>query len=562
MIFKRRNFLFIVLALLVAAGGYLAGRLQSTPLFDRSEPSRIQDDQAEPETARPIPCETQVARADARTQDGQAEPEAAKAKPCETQAAKADPRPKVTGGAVCLVAGDQKAPTSSAPTPVVPARLSNPRRTDVVNVVKRCGGAVVNIHCERTSTEAPAVGEVFGLAPSQSRTNGMGTGIIIDPRGYIITNHHVIEDVNVIRVGLHDGTATNAHVVARDTEVDLALLKIDISRPLPVMPLGTANDLMVGETVVAVGNAYGYPDTVSVGVISAIKRDVTLNKDMTYKSLIQTDAAVNPGNSGGPLLNVNGELIGVNVAIRAGSQRIAFAIPVDTVLHAAAKMMSTCKHNGTSHGMIVRDDVLVPEESGHDDVRPAQMPSAAGLALRRLVVERLETDSPAAKAGLHRGDIITQVDDTQICCALELERALLDHTAGDRMALAVRRGGHEEHLELVLQAVEHTVPEPADLVWRKIGLKLSPVPAEQVARANQQLHGGMAVLEVRPDSPAGKAGIQRGDVLIGLHQWEILTVDNAAFVLTHAELASFSPLRFFIVRSGQVHRGWIQQIDD
>ena len=468
MIFKRRNFLFIVLALLVAAGGYLAGRLQSTPLFDRSEPSRIQDDQAEPETARPIPCETQVARADARTQDGQAEPEAAKAKPCETQAAKADPRPKVTGGAVCLVAGDQKAPTSSAPTPVVPARLSNPRRTDVVNVVKRCGGAVVNIHCERTSTEAPAVGEVFGLAPSQSRTNGMGTGIIIDPRGYIITNHHVIEDVNVIRVGLHDGTATNAHVVARDTEVDLALLKIDISRPLPVMPLGTANDLMVGETVVAVGNAYGYPDTVSVGVISAIRSPCDAQQGHDLQEPHPDRRRRQSGQFRRTAVERQRRVDRRQCGYSRGSQRIAFAIPVDTVLHAAAKMMSMCKHNGTSHGMIVRDDVLVPEESGHDDVRPAQMPSAAGLALRRLVVERLETDSPAAKAGLHRGDIITQVDDTQICFALELERALLDHTAGDRMALAVRRGGHEEHLELVLQAVEHTVPEPADLVCARL----------------------------------------------------------------------------------------------
>src|SRR5262249_1709871 len=158
------------------------------------------------------------------------------------------------------------------------------------------------------------------LAPSLSRINGMGTGIVIDPRGYVVTNHHVVEDVSVLRVRLGDGTAVTAAVVARSQEHDLALLKIEVGRPLPTMPLGTAQDLMVGETVVAIGNPYGYEHTVSLGVVSAIKRDVSLNKDMSYKSLIQTDASINPGNSGGPLLNINGELVGVNVAIRAGAQ--------------------------------------------------------------------------------------------------------------------------------------------------------------------------------------------------------------------------------------------------
>src|SRR5262249_29825556 len=156
------------------------------------------------------------------------------------------------------------------------------------------------------------------------------TGILIDPRGYIVTNQHVVDEVSLIRVRLNDGTTHSARVVAREFEADLALLKVDVGRSLPIMPLGTANDLMVGETVIAIGNAYGYEHTVSVGVVSAIKRDVTLNKEVSYKSLIQTDASINPGNSGGPLLNVNGELVGVNVAIRAGAQGIGFAIPVDT----------------------------------------------------------------------------------------------------------------------------------------------------------------------------------------------------------------------------------------
>src|SRR5262249_20344843 len=161
-------------------------------------------------------------------------------------------------------------------------------------------------------------------------------------------------------------------------------------RPLPTIPLGTAADLEVGETVIAIGNAYGYEHTVTVGVVSALKRDVTLNKDVSYKALIQTDASINPGNSGGPLLNVQGDLVGVNVAIRAGAQGIGFAIPVDSMLRVAADMMSIRKRAGTWHGIVGRDHV----EFGGAEERPTFR--------RSLVVERLEVDSPAAKSGLQR----------------------------------------------------------------------------------------------------------------------------------------------------------------
>ena len=326
----------------------------------------------------------------------------------------------------------------SAQTQVVPAQASYPRRTDVVNVVKRVGGAVVNIHSERNErSEGLSPGEFFMVAPSQSRTNGMGTGVVIDSRGYIITNQHVVEGVNIIRIRLHDGTSVNARVMGVDNEVDLALLKIDVGRALPVMPMGTAADLMVGETVVAIGNAYGYPDSVTVGIVSAIKRDVTLNKEMSYKNLIQTDAAINPGNSGGPLLNINGEMVGINVAIRAGAQGIGFAIPVDTVLRTAADLMSIRKRNGTWHGMILRDDVLAPRDDDSADGRPSVVTTSnLTTAVRRLVIERPEANSPAAKAGLQRGDVVTQVGDAHVTSDLELERAMLDHAAGEHMLLA------------------------------------------------------------------------------------------------------------------------------
>src|SRR5262249_15177601 len=151
----------------------------------------------------------------------------------------------------------------------------------------------------------------------------------------------------------------NAKVLSRDPENDLALLKIDHSRPLPVMPLGTAKDLQVGETVVAIGNAYGYDHTVTVGVVSAVGRDVTLNKEVRYRGLIQTDAAINPGNSGGPLINLNGELVGVNVAIRAGAQGIGFAIPVDSMITVAGTLLAQgrARQGVAGLGLALRDEV-------------------------------------------------------------------------------------------------------------------------------------------------------------------------------------------------------------
>jgi serine protease Do len=422
----------------------------------------------------------------------------------------------------------------------------------VVDAVRRVRGAVVNIHSERT-VQGPASEEVFALAPSQNRVNGMGTGIIIDPRGYIITNQHVVEDVSLIRVRLSDGTAASARVVARDGESDLALLKIDVNQPLPVMPLGTAADLMVGETVIAIGNAYGYEHTVTVGVVSAVKRDVTLNKEISYKSLIQTDASINPGNSGGPLVNINGELVGVNVAIRAGAQGIGFAIPVDSMIRVASDMLSVRRRNGTWHGLVGRDFL-----EGVDDGNSSEEPHAPR---RALMVDRLEINSPAAKCGLQRGDQVVSAAGQTVTNTLELERALLESRPGQTVPLVVRRQGTEQHLDLVLQAADRAVAPASDVVWRKLGLRLQAVSSELVSRTNKQLHGGMAVLDVRPDGVAAKAGIQRDDILVGLHQWEMLSMDNVVFVLTHPDLGSFNPLRFYIIRSGQVHRGWLQQVE-
>jgi serine protease Do len=459
--------------------------------------------------------------------------------------------------------------------PALAARggIDNLRRSAVVDVVERAKAAVVNIHSERTA-QGPAAAELFSLAPSQHRINGMGTGIIIDSRGYIVTNQHVVEDVNVLRVRLSDGTTHTASVVSRDHEADLAILKIDAGRPLPTVPLGTAKDLMVGETVIAIGNAYGYEHTVTVGVVSAVKRDVNLSKDVSYRGLIQTDACINPGNSGGPLLNINGELIGVNVAIRAGAQGISFAIPVDAMIASASEMLASRRRANASSGMICRDRLssrpidfkLTSNKKDKTDPPAADKPAtdtpqACSTALHReVVIEQLE-EGAEKNTAVQVGDVVVTVGDTAVSSSLDLERALLERSPGDHVPMTVRRKGAAQKIELVLRTPEKREPSPRDLVWRKLGLRLKTIDPELVTRSSPQLRGGLAILEVDPHSVAEKAGIQRGDILVGLHQWETISLDNVVFVLTHPELPNFNPLCFYILRAGQVRRGWLQQIE-
>lgn len=401
------------------------------------------------------------------------------------------------------------------------------RKTAVVAAVERVKNAVVNIHSERNVASVSV--DAFALPAAPKAMNGMGTGIVIDPRGYIVTNQHVIDDVTALRIRMADGTSQNGVVIARHPELDLAIIKIDAPNPLPVMPIGTAQDLMVGETVIALGNAYGYEHTVSVGIVSAIKRDVSLNKDMSYKSLIQTDACINPGNSGGPLVNINGELVGVNVAIRAGAQGIGFAIPVDHMVRSVSDMLKA-RRRATAYDGLFCKDVLSQTQDG--------------LA-RKVVVDRVEPGSPAETAGIQPGDVLTQVGGIKVGSGIDIERGLMDRRPGQTVSVSLRRKEQDKSVQLVV----------ADLVWQKLGIQLVPVASDALATVNKQLHGGLEVTAINQTGLAAKAGLKKGDILVGLHNWETVSVENVNFVLNHPELATFHPVPFFILRGGQIRRG-------
>jgi serine protease Do len=417
------------------------------------------------------------------------------------------------------------------------------RKDQVVDVYERVKGSVVNIHSERTvSTPSD---DPFRQPVQPQRVNGMGTGIVLDPRGYILTNFHVVDDVHSLRVKLQDGTPYAARVLVTDKEADLALIKIDPTRPLPVISFGTSSDLMVGESVIAIGNAYGYEHSVTDGRVSFKGRDVSLNKDTGYKGLIQTSAPINPGNSGGPLLNVMGEVVGVNVAIRAGAQNIGFALPIDFVIGHASEMLGSRRRSGIRHGLIVQDRV--------------SRESIESPARRAVVVEGIEPGSPAAVAGVKPGDVIEQVDDVSVITSIDLERGFLEKNAGAKVPLKVFRDKSSKDLELVLASASVVTSAkvvalaPVDLVWRKLGVKLNAVGAEAVAKANPQLHGGLLVTEVAAGSAAASAGVQKGDILVGLH-------DNVAYVLNHKDFATFQPLQFYLSRDGKLRNGTITGI--
>jgi serine protease Do len=405
---------------------------------------------------------------------------------------------------------------------------SQQRETPIVLAVRRARTAVVNISSEKR-VDGRSVWD--GALSDSQRVNGMGSGIIVDERGYIMTNAHVVDRVTSLKVRLADGSQHEATTIAVDRQTDLALIKIDAANSLPTIPFGTSSDLMLGETVIAVGNAFGYSDTVTSGLVSAIGRTVRLNEEMTYHDLIQTSADINPGNSGGALLNIDGELVGINVAIRAGAQGISFAIPADTVRRVAAEMLNIRRINQAWHGLQFES----PIRSNPGDAE--------------LVVQK--TDGPAQKCGIKAGDHIVRVGDAPVRDALEFERNLLAMRPGDQATVVVRRNSAEESVTLIIEDLPKVAESASDMVWRRIGLRLSMTDPYQIQRFQSYLRGGMYVAQVQPASPAALAGIRVGDFLLGLHKWETLSYDNVAFVLTQHDQTPYDPMVVHVMRNGE-----------
>lgn len=419
------------------------------------------------------------------------------------------------------------------------------RRTPLVDAVQKVRNAVVNIHSEKT---APRKDTVYDNG-SDRKVNGMGSGIVIDERGYIVTNHHVVHQVDALRVTLADGSTYAASVVSFDRNKDLAIIKINATRPLQVMPVGTSSDVMLAESVFAVGNAFGYEHSVTSGIVSALSRDVEVNEDQSYERLIQTDASINPGNSGGPLLNLDGEVVGINVAIRSGAQRIGFAIPIDDARRAIAKLMSVQQLAGVTHGIMGQDSKT--------------------RELHKLMVTGTYPGGPAAKAGLVSGDEIMRVGATKISDGVDLERAFIGKRAGETVNVAYRRDGSEHSASLVVgraamsvktvsQRTAITSRTSNDRVWTRLGLRLAPISRADHQVLAPRYRGGMRVAAVRPGSSSHQSRIQVGDVLLGLEGYETLNADNMNYVMDDCEKQHTTSLEFYVFRGGKLLKGWLQ----
>lgn len=405
------------------------------------------------------------------------------------------------------------------------------RETPIVLAIRSARPAVVNIRGEKTLITTAGTS---GRPEPTRRVNGMGTGVIIEERGYIVTNYHVVDGVRDIEVTLYDGSRYIARLLARDSETDLAIIKIDPEQPLQVIKIGTSSDLMPGESVIALGNAYGYEHTATRGIVSALHRAVQVSDAQYYDDLIQTDASINPGNSGGPLLNINGEMIGVNVAVRAGAQGIGFAIPVDRVVEASARLLAQINGERLHYGITFKP----------------------GLPTGPLTVAQVEPDSPAAQAGLLPGDVITEVDGRKVRNALDFQRALLDKSPGSSIPLTISRDqGPETHLAMVLEKPGGRRID--DQIWTLLGLRLEPIPPKKFQEQfRTHYRGGLLITEVRPGSPAASQGLRKGDVLVGMHLWETVSLENVQYIIERPDFASFLPLKFFILRGNETYYGY------
>ncbi|MFN0021840.1 MAG: trypsin-like peptidase domain-containing protein [Pirellulaceae bacterium] len=417
--------------------------------------------------------------------------------------------------------------------PLIPTRTAQAtelRRDSVVRAVAEAKVSIVNIHGRKT---------VRGEAHDAKQVNGMGTGIIIDPRGYIVTNYHVVEGVSQIQVSLHDERDVVAKLIAHDPKTDLAVIKVDLKEELRPIKFGTSCDLMEAEGVIAIGNAYGYPHTTTTGRISALNRTVQVSDDQKYFNLIQTDAAINPGNSGGPLINIDGETIGINVAVRVGAQGIGFAIPIDDALDVTARLMNVEKLEQSSHG-IVGKTIITPER-------------------RTFSITSVKKDSPAEKAGLQAGDIVSTINGRKIERALDIELAFLGQHTGEELAITAVRKDSPVTSKLAMIAVARPGrPGLSERVWGTLGIKLSPMNDVDFKQLNSRYQGGLRVHDVRKSSPAWQQGIRTGDVLVGMHIWETTSLENIAYILEREEVTKNEPVIFYIIRGTETLQGQIR----
>lgn len=405
-------------------------------------------------------------------------------------------------------------PTDAAPPKDLPGLKALSELQDVfVDLAEHVKPAVVNISAGGSPAASPRDGERFRQRPDSPSS---GSGVIIDKDGYIVTNNHVVGDATDVQVRLLDKRKFAGKVIGRDPDTDLAIVKITSKTPLPIVPMGDSSLVKVGQWVVAVGNPFGLESTLTVGVVSALKREnVNLSR---YEDFIQTDASINPGNSGGPLFNIRGEVIGINTAIINFAQGIGFAIPSNMVQDVVPQLIAK--------GRVSRGWLGV-------GIQPVTEDLANQFHLEReegVLVNEVFDGEPAHKAGVQPGDIILMVENTTVDTPTGLAKAVAGLSPGKPTTLKILRNGERRQVSVLLterkdesetaEAVPAKTPESA------LGLNIQDITKEVAERLKLKDTKGVLVTKVESDSLADRGGLKEGDVIKEINRQAIESAED------------------------------------
>ena len=397
----------------------------------------------------------------------------------------------------------------------------------VADIVEKVSPAVVNIDTLRTevyrSPLAPFFNDpffryFFGDSPeSQERrvpVKGLGTGFVFRSDGYILTNNHVIEGAEEIKVTFKDGQQFDGRVVGRDPLTDIAVVKIEANN-LPTIPLGDSDAARVGEFVIAIGNPYGLSHTVTTGVLSAKGRPISAgDSGREYENFLQTDAAINPGNSGGPLLNLRGEVIGINTAILPYAQGIGFAVPINMVKAILDPLISKGKVTRAWLGVYIQE--VTPEIAEKFGLEKAQ----------GALVADISPNSPAERAGLMRGDIILKIDGQEVKNVSDLQQKVRSRRPGDTVTVEVWRDRKSMVFEVALGELrEESMQVPTEPMVT-LGVEVREITPDLVNRYALKRTSGVVIVGIDSGGPADRAGLRPGDVVLELNRRRITSLGD------------------------------------
>jgi serine protease Do len=406
------------------------------------------------------------------------------------------------------------------------------RETPVVKAVRKVSPAVVNISSEQEVRQRPNPFSHYGnnpffdnffrdffdpgFEPNYKRTS-LGSGVIIDgKRGYVLTNAHVIANAGSVKVIFKDEREYQAQIVGADPDSDLAVLRITTHESIPAIEMGNSDDLMIGETVIAIGNPFGFSNTVTTGVISALNRSFR-TEDRVFRDFIQIDASINPGNSGGPLLNINGELIGINTAIYAKAQGIGFAIPISK----ARKIITDL----IRHGEVIQPWVgLTVQELDVALSQYLKLPEPDKVNRKGLVVKEVEISSPASIAGIQAGDILLSIANHPLTSSEDYKTAINGIPTGDTVIIEIWRDGRT--LTLSLKSAVFPEERAPALALKLLGIRVEKPVIKKRAGRQPASSGGVVISEISPSSNLARIGVKPGDIIHQLDDIGIGSVED------------------------------------